>query len=128
MAKLTRELLLQIIKSARSRGQKPKLLGANLAETESLRAKARESKLSEAKIRRATLNGAELARLDLREMDLSGVELIGANLSEANLSREGGQYRVYRARAGLVGSVALEDTIQVIPLLLGGGAALLLLM
>lgn len=44
------------------------------------------------------------------------------------LRREGGQYRVYRVRAGLVGTVALEDTTQVIPLLLSGGAALLLLM
>ena len=45
-----------------------------------------------------------------------------------HLRREGGQYRVYRAGAGLIGSVELEDTVQVIPLLLSGGAALLLLM
>jgi hypothetical protein len=55
MTILTRELLLQIIRSARAQGEKPTLLGANLAETQSLRAKARESKLSEAEIRRATL-------------------------------------------------------------------------
>lgn len=45
-----------------------------------------------------------------------------------HLCREGGQYRVYRTQTGLVGSVELEDTVQVIPLLLSGGAALLLLM
>jgi uncharacterized protein YjbI with pentapeptide repeats len=76
MTTLTRELLLQIIKSARAYGEKPTLLGANLAETRSLRAKARESILNEAEIRRATLSGAEHFRLDLRRMDLNGVELI----------------------------------------------------
>ena len=44
------------------------------------------------------------------------------------LRREGGQYRVSRARTGPVGLVEFENTIQVIPLLLSGGAALLLLM
>jgi hypothetical protein len=47
MATPTRELLLQIIKSARVQGEKPRLLGANLAETKTLRAKARASNLSE---------------------------------------------------------------------------------
>jgi len=45
-----------------------------------------------------------------------------------HLRREGGQYRVYRTRTGPVGLVELENTIQVIPHLLSGGAALLLLM
>jgi hypothetical protein len=44
-----------------------------------------------------------------------------------HLRREGGQYRVSRARTGPVGLVEFENTIQVIPLLLSGGAALLLL-
>ena len=44
------------------------------------------------------------------------------------LRRKGGHYRVYRGQKDPAGVVELENTIQVIPLLLSGGAALLLLM
>jgi hypothetical protein len=45
-----------------------------------------------------------------------------------HLRREGRQYKVYQGMTDLIGLVELEDTVQVIPVLLSGGAALLLLL
>ena len=70
MAKLTRDQILQIIKSARGRGETPELIGADLKETELLRVKLRGAELSEAELLRARFSGAELLGMDLSGMDL----------------------------------------------------------
>ena len=45
---------MQIIKSARTQGEKPKLLRIILTETESFRVKTRESKLNKSEVRRVS--------------------------------------------------------------------------
>ncbi len=86
MTNLTREQVLQIIEAARVKGEMPELSGANLPETELLRAELGGTKLSEAEILRAKLSGVELLQVDLGGVDLHGADLIGVNLSQADLS------------------------------------------
>ena len=64
MTKLFCEQVLQLIESARGRGEKPELLGPNLNETECRLTKFDGPNLSEAEHRRASLRGAELFGLE----------------------------------------------------------------
>ena len=74
MTTLTREQVLQIIESAHSKGEMPKLFGADLAETE----------LGRIDHTQAELHHTRLDRVELIQVDLSGVDFHGADLVGAD--------------------------------------------
>ena len=72
---MNRDECLGIIYNARTKGERPNLIGANLI----------GANLSGAFLRDANLSGACLVRSDLRDANLSGACLVGADLRGANL-------------------------------------------
>jgi hypothetical protein len=84
--KLTREEIIEIVKTARANGKTPCLSRAYLREANLRWTDLSGTDLSLANLRWAYLSEADLSGADLSGADLFGTSLFGTHLSKANLS------------------------------------------
>jgi uncharacterized protein YjbI with pentapeptide repeats len=87
MSTLTREKVLQIVKTAQEKGKRPDFSGTDLSGMDLSGAYLVEAYFIEANFNQANLNQANLSGANLSQANLRGANLRGANLGAAYLSK-----------------------------------------